>query len=51
MKHVDTLETTGLPDRLGRELAAGAPRVAVVIESADGQHQDGCANAERGTDG
>lgn len=31
MRHVDGFETTDLPERLGRELAAGAPCVAVMV--------------------
>ena len=36
MKHVDDFETTTLPEWLGREFAAGAPCVAVLVEAGEG---------------
>lgn len=50
MKHVDAFETTDLPERLGREFAAGAPCVAVLV-AADGDGAvDDTADAVGGVD-
>ena len=36
MKHVDAIETIDLPEGFARELTAGAPCVAVLVERAGG---------------
>lgn len=51
MRHVDAVETAALPGPLGRELAAGARCVAVVIDSTGGEPSQRNPGADRAAAG